>query len=506
MGALYDSIGNKDPGHLIKSDDWNDLVEAVEKVDQRLTDEVAQLASDISGLDGRLTAAEGEIAQVRQEVDAYFAQHYRLTMNTQRTRYAIGELAEIRAVVTDVWGNPLPAVPAAQRPWVDFLTVWGQLKPGDGFVSRGGAGNRTLSVRTNENGEARVLLRAENAEGFTDEEEDEVSGSLQTHHAATGLSLAETFINVNTPMEAKNNGAFAVMAQEYDRADSNGVRKYLDAHYLRNQYTFVPILPPIFTHRWKDYRTTVMAVATRDNDPTTPDHGRGVSSIHITFRDWISPWFALQYLTIDDGLVGNYIDRFRPKVSDDYAGTMTGVLTEIDDILVNQGILGKIKYLKNINVALDRMEVTGPPVFYNDLVRQVQTGIAMQQTLQGVQMASGFGEQQVAMQALGDAYIASAAGEAATSGKVNQLEAQVSGMQSDVSDVKRRTADLETSVAVVDQKADSVQQTGVELAGRVETVQSQVRNVEYFNVSDLNNQMNKLNQLWLQFGDAGPTG
>ena len=58
MGELYDNLGNKAAGYLVKSKDWNNLVQAVENNQTGLSaanDQIATLQSDLSALTDTVT-------------------------------------------------------------------------------------------------------------------------------------------------------------------------------------------------------------------------------------------------------------------------------------------------------------------------------------------------------------------------------------------------------------------------------------------------------------------
>ncbi|MGH2542242.1 MAG: hypothetical protein ACRDIB_05585, partial [Ardenticatenaceae bacterium] len=105
MGELVDQLGNKVPGQLVKSVDWNALVVAVEQLGETLGQRIDELAAqlellsgEVAGVAGRVTTLEGSVAILRQQ--------YRVTLATNRLQYALGEVAEITAQLTDIEGNP----------------------------------------------------------------------------------------------------------------------------------------------------------------------------------------------------------------------------------------------------------------------------------------------------------------------------------------------------------------------------------------------------------------
>ena len=389
MGELYENLGNKQAGYLVKATDWNTLVQAVE--DNRtelasLSDSVdtrfGQVNDLIVNLDGKVDAVKGELEQSIQDlslkidekssaldakiadlktdfeafvsgIDPFLREYYRLTMAAGQLNYAVGQLAEVTAQVTDMRGNPLDLGNAGRRPWIDFVASWGQLKPVAGYQSRGGVGDRTLSVRVDETGRARVLLRSEFSEGFSDEEENEVSASLTTTLATIELSVAATILQSQTPVEAKDKGAFKALTLEYDRPDAVSVRKYVDAHYLRNPALVTGKLTPTYTHRWRDYRSTVMAFAKSDSDPRTPDQSRGVSSIQITFRDWIGPWVMLDFFKETHMLVENTRKQLNPKVTDKYLESVGFLKDEVENRTRDKGVVGKLREYKVCSAAME---------------------------------------------------------------------------------------------------------------------------------------------------------
>ncbi|MCB0128147.1 MAG: hypothetical protein KDE58_38040, partial [Caldilineaceae bacterium] len=182
MGELVDTFGNKEPGQLILAADWNALVAAIESTVDTINTRIDGVESSLGD---RLTAVEGDLATLQEQVaglettvDVLREQH-RVTLSTSSSSFALGQVATITAQVTDFEGNPLPGLNnVANRPWVDFFTVWGKLKAVAGFTNVGGAGERTIAVRVNADGIAQVTLRAESTEELSDEQEAEVAAAL----------------------------------------------------------------------------------------------------------------------------------------------------------------------------------------------------------------------------------------------------------------------------------------------------------------------------------------
>jgi hypothetical protein len=418
MSELVDNLGNKAAGQLIKSEDWNALVVAVENLSERVDQRFAEVDGQLQNVADRVEVLSDDFGEFRGLVEPLLAEYYRLTLETTRTSFAIGELAEVTARVTDLRGNALDLSNDADRPWIDFVVAsWGQLRPVAGFESLGGAGDRTISVRTDAQGIARVQLRSDHAEGFTDEDEAEVAVSLQTTLPTTNTTIAETILSAATPIEAKGMGAFQVLTTEYDRTDAPRVRNYADAYYLKNTALITGGIVPPFTHSWLDYRSTLMAFVRRDSDPVTPDQSRGVSSIQVTFRDWIFPWIITDYFVETGPLVADFRDRLGPKIVHNLDESAFNFKAEVSDFVLDKGLLGRQRNYLVIQDALDTV-ITPQPVTYdlNKLTGPMQDAVSVQRTLESSQgVASGFADRVVAFGLLTDTAVR--ADQAAESGK-----------------------------------------------------------------------------------------
>jgi hypothetical protein len=399
MGALVDQLGNKIAGQLIRSEDWNALVVAVEQIGAQVAAVASTLTAQINTVTAQLGQLRSEFDTFRSTTESLLRQYYRVTMQTTKSNYAIGELADIIARVTDLQGQPLDLANAANRPWIDFVTMWGQLKPVPGFISRGGVGDRTISVQVNAEGVAQVRLRADHAEGFSDEDEDEVAGSLKTGMPGRNMTVGEALLQASTPMEAKQSGAYSVLTQEYDRTDAMQVRRYVDAYYLKNPaLVAAKITPTVVAHQWRDYRATVLAFAQADGDPRTPDQSRGVSSLQVTFRDWISPWLHLDYLLEIDALRANLRNQLGASIRGTYADSIERIHKQVTEFIQNKGVLGKLRNYNVVYQAMSQLPVPAPPDYLDTLIQNTQSAVSFQQTMGLAQITTvGFAEQEVAL-------------------------------------------------------------------------------------------------------------
>jgi len=234
MTQTLDQLGGKTAGQLIRHEDWNDLVQNLKEINATLAGQIATAAAQIAALTTTVGQLHSEFDVFRNRVDPVIGQFYQVRITTTRTRFAIGEPAEIEAQVSDPLDGQLQRAGEAGRPWVDFVATWGQLKPAPGFESVAGTGDRSISVRVNEQGIARALLRADHLTGFSDLEEIDVTQALDTPVLETAKSAARFIIEAETPMAAKNAGVFQMMTAEYESATSPAFRKFTDAYYVKN--------------------------------------------------------------------------------------------------------------------------------------------------------------------------------------------------------------------------------------------------------------------------------
>jgi archaellum component FlaC len=494
MSATFISrFGGKTAGQLIRADDWNDLVAAIDalatglttdlntletETDTRLDADEAQLAAAKAQLDTlatTVTELEGEVTALTQLLGQYF----RVNLSTSRVTYAAGEQATIVAQIRDLRDQPVTFTDA-QRPWIDFVTVWGRLAAAPGFQSIGGdgaGGDRVLSVRVNSTGQAQALVRAEIGVDLSPDVHADMAAALTTK--LSPKSVAQTILESATPQEAKSSGAFAAMAAMYDKKTAGGVRTYADKYYVDKSAVIVgKVTPPIVMHSWRDYRSTVLAFVRADSDPTTPDQGRGVSTIQLSFRDWIGPWIVTHYL--DDLEIAKAVptvqNKLAPKFTNDYFDSVTRVKAEIDGIVGGngRGLIGRIKDFQVVHNALDGIAVSQPAALVDKVTKTVQQAVAFQQTLEPAQ-ASTFGAgDKVALDAVTETTVAA-------NGDVTAVKSQVAAIQSKVDQVGGKVDDQGKTITALDTK---VTQT----SSRVQTIDSRV--------GDVNTKVNKVQALY----------
>lgn len=478
MGELVDAFGGKVPGELILSEDWNGLVAAIEQLGDELGTRIDELTEKLEGtiedLGGRIMTLEEGQAALGTTVGHLADHHVLVSMETARTHYATGELAEITARATDIRGAPLELSDVSSRPWVSFVTAWGRLKPAPGTTTLAGAEGRSIAVRLDGEGTARVLVQAELAVGLTSDDEDEVAGALTTQVGSTTMSLAQTFLDAATPAEAASRGAFALVTQQYDQASAPAIRKYTDQYYTANAALVSQAIRPIITTRWRDHRATVLAFVQPDADPRTPDASVGASSIHVQFRDWIGPWIVLDYLdTVKTGvLVPSVRDRLVPRVSPTFTDTVLGFQEEVDDFVRNDGLLGRVRDYQVLSGALDTLSVPAAPTFLGQATRTLREAVTLQQVVEPAQVAAQAGVRKVGLEALAGSAVRSV-------GEVDALKAAVGQVADDVGSLDAQVNTVQQDVTGLDSKVEvAVSQTIGALDAKVETVRGQVTTIQ----------------------------
>jgi hypothetical protein len=383
MAELVDKFGGKVSGELIRAADWNGLIAAIEgqlgALGTQFDGRIDALESRIDATEGRIAAVETDLAPLARFAAALRDRYRRLDLSATRTTFAIGERGEIVARVSDLEGAPLDLSNASTRPWIDFVTVWGALRAAPGFASQGGASNRTIAVQVNGSGEARVLLRAEHAEAFAEEQELEVAAVLQTSVGAE--TVAERLLAANTPGSSGVVEAYAAVSSAYERVDTPVMRNYLDAYYVRNPAQSFSYLNSVFALNWRDYHATVIAFVKPDDAPGTADAAQAVGSIRVTFRDWVYPWIITHYLPPQEPRIADYRNRFGPRINLGFEQAVGGLFEVIRDRTADRGLIGMQRELAAAQEALVTLPAANAPSYFRNLINTVGGGLQVQQRL-----------------------------------------------------------------------------------------------------------------------------
>jgi len=133
MGEFADKMGIKNPGDLILSSDWNNVVSEIDTIN-------GNVATVDSKAEANNTAIHALETRISTAIDTLRGRFRRITLNTDRHRFAFGETGVITATVTAVDGSPVDFSDSG-RPWIDFVTVWGRLS-----AARGHPGGRVRGL------------------------------------------------------------------------------------------------------------------------------------------------------------------------------------------------------------------------------------------------------------------------------------------------------------------------------------------------------------------------
>lgn len=470
------ALAPKSAGHLIKHNEWNTLVDSVLAITGAVTvnqQRLDQVEADALTLRSDLDAAVARLDTVEQDFEVLSGQvaplldQYLVRTSCERVRYAMGEVCEITAEVTTLAGEPVSG-----RPWVDFVTSWGRLRSVSGFTSRAGVGDNSLSVRVDNQGIARVLLRADHTEGFTETEELEVQGSLQTLVEASNASIAQTILNASGPTEFTAQAAYSALSFEYERNDSNTMRSYVDTYFVRTpEYQVRPIRPNPFSN-WRDYRATVMAMAKPDGDPTTADYSRGGSSIQITFRDWISYWINNYVLDVNPA-----IQAVLPELEPIFTLPVAEATFQFEDLMANQlfnmGVIGRMKTFDVLKQAVGQVGGATDPVMaqFKD---QVANAVAIQEANDVNQWIYSI-----------DSSAAEGTPSAVAFLEMQQQSAELSGKV-------QETADVGQSIAVLEGRMQAAEGVGVNIDQRLNLINDSVKAINVFDDTSIQSGVNKI--------------
>ncbi len=357
------TLAPKSAGHLIRPQDWNTLITALGEFGITLTAhdaDVTDLKTRVTTLEGSLAAAQAQLTALDSRLDALETQvqpllgQYLVTMSCERQNYAMGELCELTARVTSLTGQPLPA----PFPWVDFVAAWGRLRAKAGFVTRAGASDNSLSVQVNAAGIAQVLVRAEHSEGFSEDEELQISTVLEMQVPAQTFSVAQAIMTAPTPTDARAKAAYQVINAQYRRADSIALRSFADTYHARTPEWSIQPLKPSFTTRWRDHRATVLAFAKPDADPTTADGARGSASIQLNFRDWLGPW-SFDFVAPTPDVTGPLFEILPGFF--DLADPLGGFKGYFDAEYVKTGLIGKKQLIAAMEDVIGRVNPGSDP-------------------------------------------------------------------------------------------------------------------------------------------------
>lgn len=475
--TLLETLDEKLAGHLIRHNDWNDLVgvvknlavavktivdaDLINKVNTLQTQVNTLLTTTIPGLDGRLQEVEDSIAPLLQ--------NYVMTMQSSRQFYALGEICEITVQVTDLksqFVNP--------RPWVDFVCSWGKLRAATGFASSQlGDGGNSLSVQVNSDGVAKVLLSA-GPQNASAQSEMQMMAIMNNNVEGETYTVAQAMMQAPAPGDDRARKAYKQMHREYERADAAVWRNYAD------HYTYGGGRGGIIWGgggEWDYHYATVTAFARPDGNATTPDGARGVASIQISFRDWVSSW-GNDYVTDHDDLEveleldwDRYVDVEIEKPLDD-------LLHRVEEQVRDRGIWGRQKFYEAGQSAIVKNVTNGDPM--RETKVQIGKALAAQAAADISQMQAMGGRQQQGVPVMG-AYMNQGTRTETLSKQVAQVGAEAT-----------QAKGLSESVAVLEGRMQNTEQLGRTIQGSLQLINENVRGINALDETSLKGGVQKI--------------
>ncbi len=454
MGLIDDLT--RHTGELIKAADWNTLVTAVENARIALENRVAKVETDLAALSAKVETDLAALSATVQaglgdlttqlnaltgRVNGLLGQYSRIALRTTQLTYALGTTAEIVAQVTDLEGRPLAG---PTRPWVDFIASWGRFSPLAGYDSRGGATDRTISVRADADGIARVRLRPENTQNVAEGVELEMAEFMNTRPQGSTQAISQLVLQSNTPTEARP--AYQVMSLAYSQKANTAVRNYADGYYQWKARGVDATSIGDVAARWRDYRSTVLASVTSDADPTTPDPSRGLACIQVTFRDWLWPWIQMGYLVEIAPVVTEVKGDFEAKITPDYRQSARQVSRAFEDLLKDRGLIERELYYEAAQRALDLVNPPEHPGFLTDLTGVFKQSIGVQRALERGNPAWVAAVGPEAFVAIADTSTRADAGFSEVVGRVDTLQGHVQAHAAGLLEVGKLVGELGGSV------------------------------------------------------------
>ncbi len=478
MGTLTNNFGKMQPGQLITADKWNDMVAAVDASLEELQTTLNQAITDkINPLKDRVDALDSDFHDFKNKVEPILNGFYQLTLKTSAEVFNLGEFAEIEARVKDIVGADVTWATQAERPWIDFITTWGKLKPVSGFTAKPTVTDKALSVQVNAQGIAKVRVRAETVEGTTEEDEGDIYDFLQTSTVGDGAMMISQLINVSpTPADTRAKKAFQAVTNIYKQSSNSSIhRTYYDHYYYQNNHAIAMNNVTGYYNDWQYYPCVVFAFARKDDNPTTPDRAHGTASLQFRFRDWIGPWISHDFLEVEDEIT-NAVAQLTDRFTDKYETTAAAWKKYFSDELHKTGLLGRqresVKFYEAVQYLKDRPrppEYTDTEQSYQTLGVSAQSTLIMQQTLDASQYSTPLSQiQQIAVEDQGVAFrTISYADVAAVSGLLNTYSKGSEKTNQDLNAANDRIVQLEKDYAAQTEKynqaVESLQALQVEL-------------------------------------------
>lgn len=478
---LLDTIDDKASGSLIKPSDWNTLVESVQGVGEALLEYVQNtdtrlevLEQLVAPLTGRIDVLQAELGQLKSEI-APLLDQYVVTLRTEKVNYALGEMCKITAEVRDFAGNLVTS-----RPWIDFLTSWGQLRAAPGFTTSVSGNGSSISVRANSSGIAEVHVKAAHTENLTENQDLQVATIMEST-LSTGQFFYQAIMDSPTPTSQPAIQAFSLMNNHYELAQSGPMQLFLDSYQLSPQTQILPELTPSIFSNWKHYRTVVVAFAKDDSNPTTPDAAKGTASIQVQFRDWVGPWingYVQEFEPYIPGLVSSITNQVGNGSFAADLGLMQNTIEKDISVL---GSVGRQRYYNAFIEAMDQATPLAPPVYMSDLRQTVKQAVTVQQIQEApINALKG----NMLSQAPALAAISGISGHAASAKAV--AETTMGSMTA----LQSANSDLHSRVLALDSDLQASQQMSQAINNELSSISTNVLNINPLDQDSVKGQIN----------------
>lgn len=474
--ALLSTLDEKSAGHLIRHNDWNDLVGVVSRLASAVKTVIdADLINRLNAVEAKVNTLTNttvpSILERLEDVETSIEpllQNYVMTMRSGRQHYALGEVCEITVQVTNLQSqfiNP--------RPWVDFVCSWGKLRAATGFASSQlGEGGNSLSVQVNAEGIAKVWLSAGIALANA-QQEMQMSAIMNNLVEGETYTVAEAVMQAPTPGDSRVKKAYKQMHREYERADSPVWRNYADGYQVGKYGKWGG---GISHGEWDYHYATVMAFARPDGNPTTPDGARAAASIQISFRDWVSSWGNDYVIDIDDLEVELEQDWGSIIVIDE-ENPLDKLWHRVEEMITDKGIWGRQKFFEAGQSAINKGVTTGDPL--RAAKDQASKALAAQAAADLSQMQVGGGRYRGAP--VMGAYMAQGS-------RTENISKQVAAVSAEATQAKG----LSESVAVLEGRMQSTEQLGRAIQGSLQLINENVRGINALDETSLKGGVQKI--------------
>lgn len=474
--TLLATLDEKSAGHLIRHNDWNDLVGVVSRLAGAVKTIVdADVINRLTALETTVnTLANTTVPSIIERLDDVetsiepLLQNYVMTMRSSRQHYALGEVCEITVQVTNLQSqfiNP--------RPWVDFVCSWGKLRAATGFASSQlGEGGNSLSVQVNSEGVAKVWLSAGIAMANA-QQEMQMFAIMNNQVEGETYTVAEAMMQAPTPGDNRAKKAYKQMHREYERADSNVWRNYADGYRVGNYGRWGGTYS---SGEWDYHYATVMAFARPDGNPTTPDGARAAASIQISFRDWVSSW-GNDYV-IDFGELEVELEQdWGNIIVIDEENPLDKLWHRVEEMVADRGIWGRQKFYEAGQAAINKGVTTGDPL--RSAKDQASKALGAQAAADLSQMQVSGGRQR-GTPVMG-AYMAQGA-------RTENISKQVAAVSAEASQAKG----LSESVSVLEGRMQSTEQLGRSIQGSLQLINENVRGINALDETSLKGGVQKI--------------